>query len=202
MLRIKEVFVVIALAVITTACTQEPRSLVVLLPDLQGHVGTVVLTTEKGDQVLSEAAVATTVAKPGAAPSAPFSIPQEAIDQDFALAVQAQPIPPERFLLYFEFESTKLKAESKNQMPLIIAAIQRRPVPDVDVVGHTDRAGDAHYNNDLALKRARAIKTALAGKGGQATRFRIGGHGENNPLVPTKDGAFEPRNRRVEVTIR
>jgi outer membrane protein OmpA-like peptidoglycan-associated protein len=52
------------------------------------------------------------------------------------------------------------------------------------------------------LKRARAVASILLGEGVDPSVLDITSHGENNPLVPTGDQVPEPRNRRVEITVR
>jgi outer membrane protein OmpA-like peptidoglycan-associated protein len=70
------------------------------------------------------------------------------------------------------------------------------------VVGHTDTVGDKLYNYKLSLKRARALASLLVSKGVDRSILEITSHGKDNPLVPTGDQVSEPRNRRVEVTVR
>ena len=42
----------------------------------------------------------------------------------------------------------------------------------------------------------------LQGKGIDPSVLDITSHGKDNPLVPTGDQVPEPRNRRVEITVR
>ena len=53
------------------------------------------------------------------------------------------------------------------------------------------------------MERARQI-AALVGRGSklEASSISVESHGEKNLLVATPDNTAEPRNRRVEVTIR
>ena len=73
---------------------------------------------------------------------------------------------------------------------------------DVSVVGHTDTVGEKGYNYALSLKRAKAVASILLGKGVDPSTLDITSHGKDNPLVPTGDQVHEPRNRRVEITVR
>ena len=47
-----------------------------------------------------------------------------------------------------------------------------------------------------------AVGALLAAEGIDPGALEITSHGEANPLVPTGDNVSEPRNRRVEVTVR
>lgn len=53
----------------------------------------------------------------------------------------------------------------------------------------------------MRILRPLAVTTLAAGGGGPGA-LEITSHGEANPLVPTGDNVSEPRNRRVEVTVR
>lgn len=46
------------------------------------------------------------------------------------------------------------------------------------------------------------MRGELARIGIPADRIQAAGRGEREPLVPTPDEVAEPRNRRVEVTVR
>ena len=46
------------------------------------------------------------------------------------------------------------------------------------------------------------IKELLVSRGIDAGFLDVDSHGESNPVVPTGDNVAEPKNRRVEVTVR
>ncbi|HWR97366.1 MAG TPA: OmpA family protein, partial [Candidatus Methanoperedens sp.] len=123
-------------------------------------------------------------------------------DALFGAALAAQPLPPLHFLLYFERNATELTAESRQEFPKVVEAIRARGAADTSVIGHSDTAGDAAKNLDLSLARARAVSALLAAEGIDPASLEVTSHGEANPLVPTGDNVSEPRNRRVEVTVR
>jgi two-component system sensor histidine kinase/response regulator len=77
-----------------------------------------------------------------------------------------------------------------------------RPAADVSITGHTDTVGKAELNEAIALKRAQAISDLLKQNGMQPFALTVGSHGKRNLLVPTPDETPEPRNRRVEVSVR
>ena len=54
----------------------------------------------------------------------------------------------------------------------------------------------------MSLKRARDIRLALIAQGLNPTISRAVGRGERELLAPTPDNTAEPRNRRVEITVR
>ena len=82
------------------------------------------------------------------------------------------------------------------------AAAKSTTNADISVVGHADATGSDAYNQALSLRRAEVIRDGLVAAGAPSEVIEITYHGANNPLVPTARGVSEPRNRRVEVTIR
>ncbi|MBP8019225.1 MAG: OmpA family protein [Hylemonella sp.] len=107
-----------------------------------------------------------------------------------------------RYDLYFETGGSRLTAASQALITTILTKIAERENPDVSVVGHSDTVGKAEANAVLAYQRATAIANLLREKGMQAATLSIESHGESNLLIPTPDETPEPRNRRVEITIR
>ena len=83
-----------------------------------------------------------------------------------------------------------------------MAEVARRPAVEVVVIGHTDRVGTVQYNDALSLQRAGKLRDELVRLGIPLDRIQVAGRGEREPLVPTEDQVPEPRNRRVEITVR
>jgi outer membrane protein OmpA-like peptidoglycan-associated protein len=70
------------------------------------------------------------------------------------------------------------------------------------VIGHTDTTGTAASNVDLGLRRATLVRRLLLDAGLEGTIVDATSHGEADLLVPTPDETREPRNRRVEISVR
>ncbi len=126
----------------------------------------------------------------------------EEIKAIFGKVIQIQPLPPIKFLLYFYFDAIRMHDASKKKIPLIVNAAKERESMDISVNGHTDRAGDAKYNYQLSVRRAKQVQKALVKEGINPDIITTTSHGEGNPLIPTADNVVEPKNRRVEVIIR
>lgn len=185
------------LAALLTGCAG-PRSYVVLLPSPDGSVGRLQVQGPRGAQILSQAQ--TGVAMDGGTPA--FEVSQEKLERDFGAAMAARPALPEQFLLYFESGGSLLTVESQALLSLIVAHARARQTVDLSVVGHTDTLGLPDTNHTLAMERALAIAEQLQQLGLQDSQIVVESHGERNLLVPTPDETSEPRNRRVEVTLR
>lgn len=174
----------------------------VLLPDEDGRVGEITVSNEAGSQTLGQAGTATRVGSAGTAPGAPEEAGSDEVAATFGPALAANPMRPRSFLFYFLFASDELTEQSRAQLPAILESIRQFPAPEVAVVGHTDRVGPEAVNARLALERAEAIRGVLIDAGIEPALLEVTSHGEANPLVLTDDEVPEPRNRRVEVTVR
>lgn len=127
---------------------------------------------------------------------------REEVTAIFGRALEAQPERPAIFILHFKPDSDELTDESMSLVPAILDAVDLRRSVDTSVVGHTDTVGAREYNYELSRKRAQKIRDLLVSKGVDPDILDVTSHGEENLLVPTGDETEEPRNRRVEVTVR
>jgi outer membrane protein OmpA-like peptidoglycan-associated protein len=188
-------------ALILGGCATAPsQDLVVLLPDKDGKVGTVIVQNQKGSTVLNTAYATARTAPDGGVARGTAS--QGEIKEVFGSALSAQPPRPISFTLYFESGSDEITAQSKQEVKRILAEMARREAPDITVIGHTDLVGSDPSNDALSLQRAGRVKSMLVGMGVPAERILIAGRGRREPLIPTADGVIEPRNRRVEISVR
>lgn len=175
---------------------------VVLLRDFDGGVGSVAVGNEHGESILTRAGEMTQVSTDDPIPSQPRRLTPGEIAELYRETLAAHPIPPKRFILYFEQGSSELTGQSRALLVDIIEEVARRDHADVSVIGHTDRVSSETFNKGLALQRTRRVRDELIGQGVDAERLHARSHGENDPLVETPDGVAEPRNRRVEVIVR
>ncbi len=184
-----------------TACST-PRNVFVLLPEEDGSVGKITVSNAQGTQSLSKPWQATGMNSAKQAPIKPQQMDPTTVKAIFKDALAAQPLPPERFILYFKADSTDLTQDSQKLIPEVLQTIHERQSTDTSVIGHTDTSGAASYNLQLSRQRAEIIGRILSARGVAPDILEISSHGEGNPLVPTGDNVFEPRNRRVEITVR
>jgi outer membrane protein OmpA-like peptidoglycan-associated protein len=187
-------------ATVALACAARRQDLIVVVPSADGHVGAVTVTAGARSATLDSANQAVRVDDGGAMTA--VDLTDEEIRTTFGAARAATPIPPRRFTLYFEEGTEELVPESEGLLPAILADIRARPVAEIEVIGHTDRLAAADYNQRLSESRAGWVRDWLVAGGVEASTIRTTGRGERDPVVPTDDGVAEPRNRRVEVTIR
>ena len=190
--------VLTAMACSLLAACAGPQSYVALIPSPDGSLGKVVVKGQQGEQLLTRAQQG--VLLDGSKP--PFDVSSEQLQRDFGAAMQARPAMPEQVLLYFETGGSELTAESKALLQRIVQSALARTAVDMSVIGHSDTQGAADANEALALQRATAVAEQLRGLGLATTTMAIESHGERNLLISTPDETPEPRNRRVEITLR
>lgn len=187
-------------ALILGGCATPGRDLVVLLPDKQGKVGTVIVEGKKGTAVLNTAYASARTMPDGSVLGGTLS-PNEVKDI-FGGALAAQPPRPMSFTLYFESGNDEFTEQSKQEVKRLLAEMARREAPDITVIGHTDLVGPDRSNDALSLQRAERVRSILVRMGISPERVLTAGRGKREPLVPTANGVSEPRNRRVEISVR
>lgn len=177
-------------------------ALVVLLPEPDTATpGRAIVSNATGSVELQTAHQSTRVTGQ-TAPSPAAAMDEAAIQQVFGGVLADLPQALQRFNLYFELESDQLTEESRAALPEILRAVGTRAAAEVTVIGHTDASGDAIANHELGLKRATAVRALLVANGLDPALVEVSSHGEGDPLISTPDGTPEPRNRRVEITIK
>lgn len=186
--------------VLMTGCAQ--RTTFVLLPDPAGTVGKITVTNDKGSRTLDKAGEAVVIGSKSAAPGQSANLSPEKISAMFGHAMAIEPAQPKKFILYFTLDSIHLTPASEKMLLNVLETAVAGHSMDIAVNGHTDRSGDEEYNYRLSLRRAEHIRQLLENYGVDPAYISSTSHGEGNPLVPTGDDIFEPRNRRVEIIIR
>ena len=194
--------VVLALAAGCAAPPPKPaprNDMVVVLPDSDGKVGTVVVREGPRQTVLNTPYASARTGEKGALQAAPSSAGE--VGKVFGPALAAQPARPVSLTLYFT-EGSTLSPESKAVVDRMFAEIAKRPAAEIVVIGHTDTVGADVFNDKLSLERAEKMRELLIGLGVPAQNISAAGRGKRELLVPTSDNINEPRNRRVEISVR
>lgn len=182
------------------ACDPMPDR-IVLLPGPDGKLGAVLVRSAAGEVRLDTAYAAAAVTQAGAI--AKGQEDAASVGKRFGAVLAAQPPRPVSFTVYFVTGSaTELAPESRAVMDGLRAELAQRPAPEISVIGHTDRVGNADANDALSASRAQSVRDMLVASGAKTLSLDVTGRGEREPLVATADGVAEPRNRRVEISVR
>ena len=176
------------------------NTFVVLLPEEGGAASAVTVGEGSRRTVLDKPYSAAAVDTQGNVETK--TVTAEEAHRTFAEALSAQPPQPISFTLYFETNSVEVTPASQPALDALFAEVAKREAVEVQVTGHTDRVGGEANNDRLSLQRAEAVRAMMIQRGIQASFLRAVGRGEREPLIATPDEQPEPRNRRVEVTVR
>ena len=102
--------------------------------------------------------------------------------------------------IFFRFDSDEIREESDRRLAEIAGVLKRHPDWKLRVEGHTDSLAADDYNMKLSLRRAAAVKGALAKTFGiDPARLTPEGFGESRPRATNDTLYGRARNRRVEL---
>jgi OmpA-OmpF porin, OOP family len=103
--------------------------------------------------------------------------------------------------LYLNFDTGKalIKPESYPIIAQIAAMMKNSPDLTLSVEGHTDNVGDPQENQKLSEERAKAVVSAVAQKGVDASRLIAVGFGQKKPIADNTSEEGRAKNRRVEL---
>ena len=108
-------------------------------------------------------------------------------------------------LLLFASGNADLKSEFANLADRLGTTLNREKGP-IFVIGHTDStklSSTSRFksNYDLSVKRAQAVADALAPRFSDASRIKVSGKGDKEPVADNKTAQGREQNRRVEISI-
>jgi outer membrane protein OmpA-like peptidoglycan-associated protein len=141
------------------------------------------------DEVVEEAVIETAPAPVVEPAPAPAPLPAPAVD-----AAPVAEMPLANF--YFEVDQYTLPVAREGSLEAVIAYLQANPTAVASVSGYHDPTGDAAHNEELAKKRAQAVKDAMMAAGVPESQIDM-----VKPIVTTGSGDMAEA-RRVEVAIR
>ena len=205
MTRVLAATTILAGALLVWGCASK-RSLVVVLPERDGHVGAVVVHAGESTTLLNSAYAAAAPSGRSAHPLRARAMGEGKVRNIFQEALAAMPEPPISRYLFFENDSLTLTPDSAVTLRALLQSLKTRRAVEIVLTGHTDTKGAGDYNDALSLQRAESIKQSLlpilAEYGVTAESISTAGRGERELLIDTPDETDEPRNRRVEITLK
>lgn len=173
---------------------------ITLIPKADGMVGAVVVRHNGIEMLLDKAYASVHIEGKGQVTRETYDA--QKIAEEYGDVLQALPPRPAKFVVYFREGKDLLTDTSEQEIEKIIADLESRPAPDIQVIGHTDSAGGREFNDKLSLQRAERVRAVLTQRGIRESSVSVTGRGERELLVPTQDGVVEAGNRRVEVNVR
>jgi peptidoglycan-associated lipoprotein len=104
-------------------------------------------------------------------------------------------------LIYFEYDSDQLTAESQERLRAKATILRANPGIRLRIEGHADERGSTEYNLALGQRRSESVRTFLSGFGIAADRLPTISYGKERPLVEGYGEAAWARNRRAEFVV-
>jgi outer membrane protein OmpA-like peptidoglycan-associated protein len=103
--------------------------------------------------------------------------------------------------IYFEFDKSYLKPESKIALRKLYGFMERHPDVKIEIQGHTDGEGSYSYNEKLSERRAISVMRYLEQRGIKEGRMKTKGYGKRKPVASNETDEGRAMNRRVMIRI-
>jgi peptidoglycan-associated lipoprotein len=104
--------------------------------------------------------------------------------------------------VYFDFKSTRLRADAARVLQETTGLVDLANAWVVLVQGYADRQGPAEYNRALAQRRAQAVKQFLVELGVPETAIKLVTLGQDGALCDDPGKECQELNRRVHLEFR
>ena len=104
--------------------------------------------------------------------------------------------------VYFDFKSTRLRADAARVLQETTELVDLANAWVVLVQGYADRQGPAEYNRTLAQRRAQAVKQFLVELGVPETAIKVVTLGQDGALCDDPGKECQELNRRVHLEFR
>jgi len=102
--------------------------------------------------------------------------------------------------VYFAFGDYGISGEMQRKVSAN-AARAAQSSGKIKIEGNCDEFGTDEYNYALGLKRAKAVKDAMASEGVDTGKMVIVSYGESNPVCSSPTDSCYARNRRVDLRL-
>jgi outer membrane protein OmpA-like peptidoglycan-associated protein len=101
----------------------------------------------------------------------------------------------------FGFDRTELSQKNRELLARIAGILLVSKGYGLSVFGYTDDVGSDEYNQQLSLRRAKAVQDYLVQSGIPASIINVKGYGKSSPFDKGNTADARARNRRVEIAV-
>jgi outer membrane protein OmpA-like peptidoglycan-associated protein len=101
----------------------------------------------------------------------------------------------------FDFDKADLTAKNRELLARIAGILLVSKGYSLSVFGYTDDVGSDEYNQQLSLRRAKAVQDYLVQSGIASSIIGVKGYGKSSPFEKGATAAARARNRRVEIAV-
>ncbi|NVJ88292.1 MAG: OmpA family protein [Flavobacteriaceae bacterium] len=109
-------------------------------------------------------------------------------------------------IIYFDFDKHAIRSDAAIELAKIVEILNRYPVINLEIIGHTDSFGPTAYNERLSARRAASTKQWLVDRGISSDRITTIGYGEKQPINDCERNKCTKeqhnQNRRTEFLIK
>lgn len=107
--------------------------------------------------------------------------------------------------ILFDFDKSDLRPDAAETVNALAEAFNEVGPSRLEIRGHTDAKGSDEYNQDLSMRRAQTVQTALTERA-VTSQMQAMGFGESQPVAKNEiEGQDNPAgrqlNRRVEIFV-
>jgi outer membrane protein OmpA-like peptidoglycan-associated protein len=103
--------------------------------------------------------------------------------------------------IHFVAEQATVLPQEGPRLEAVAQALKQIPSRTFLVIGHTAAVGTTESQQELSVKRAKAIVDFMVSRGVALDRFLYEGKGGTQPVVPNDTEENMARNRRVEIIV-
>ncbi len=101
----------------------------------------------------------------------------------------------------FDFDRAELNQHNRELLSRIAGVLMISKGYGLSVFGYTDDVGTAEYNQQLSVRRAKAVQDYLVQAGIDRAIINAKGYGKTSPLAEGTTGDTRSKNRRVEIAL-
>ncbi|MFK7992663.1 MAG: OmpA family protein [Granulosicoccus sp.] len=101
----------------------------------------------------------------------------------------------------FGFDKITPTRSIQEKLQPLVNYLRTTPGARVTLTGHTDSRGPEHYNQQLSVRRAEAVRKFLLQKGIDREMIRVLGAGEKRPVRSNATATGRKANRRVSIVV-
>ncbi|MDR1889893.1 MAG: OmpA family protein [Zoogloeaceae bacterium] len=106
-----------------------------------------------------------------------------------------------QYSVYFDYREATIKPDYLAALQTLGQQLAANAALSVQIEGNADERGSAHYNLNLGMRRAQAVKKALRAAGARSKQVRTVSYGDSRPRRQGKDEASWAENRRADVVL-
>ena len=171
-----------------------------LLPAEAGKPGRLDIKGAKSGEVQLDKAYA--ASQDGCDKVVPAQSGADEVSSRYKATLDLLPAAARYYRINFLFGKDEMLPQSSVVFRALLEDYRKTGAPEVTIIGHADKTGNAAFNLDLSQRRAKAVFDMLTKEGDvPAAAIEQAWRGDREPIVGTEGTTAEPRNRRVEVKI-